>query len=59
MRYKENTVRRLEAQSQKLATLERAISNADISGPDAISLIQNIRKELDSIVERLGLESDE
>jgi hypothetical protein len=59
MRYKEQTLRKLEAQSTKLATLERAISNTDISGADAITLIQSIRKEIDLVVERLGLESDE
>ena len=30
MRYKEQTLRKLEAQSTKLATLERSISNTDI-----------------------------
>jgi len=59
MRYKEHTVRKLEAQSTKLATLERSISNADISGTDAIIMIQGIRKEIDLVVERLGLEADE
>jgi hypothetical protein len=59
MRYKEQTLRKLEAQSTKLTTLERAISNTDISGADAIIQIQSIRKEIDLVVERLGLESDE
>jgi hypothetical protein len=59
MRYKEQTLRKLEAQSTKLATLERAISNTDISGADAIKFIQDIRKDIDLVVERLGLEADE
>jgi len=59
MRYKEQTLRKLEAQSTKLTTLERAISNTDISGADAIIQIQSIRKEIDLVVERLGLEADE
>jgi hypothetical protein len=59
MRYKEHTIRKLEAQATKLKTLQRAISNADISGPDAIQFINQIIKEIELVVERLGLESNE
>jgi hypothetical protein len=59
MRYKEQTLRKLEAQSTKLATLERAISKTDKSGADAIKFIQDIRKDIDIVVGRLGFEGDE
>jgi hypothetical protein len=59
MRYKEHTLSKLEAQATKLKTLQRQISNADISGPDAIKFIESIVKEIELVVERLGLEPNE
>jgi hypothetical protein len=59
MRYKEHTVRKLEGQITKLKTLQRAINNADISGPAAIQSIDTIVKEIELIVERLELEPNE
>jgi hypothetical protein len=59
MRYKEHTVRKLEAQATKLKTLQRAINNADISGPDAVTFIDQVVKEILVVVERLELESNE
>jgi hypothetical protein len=59
MRYKEHTLIKLEAQITKLKTLQRQISNADISGDDAIKFIDSITKEIELVVERLGLEPNE
>jgi len=59
MRYKEHTVRKLEAQATKLKTLQRSISNSDISGQDAIQLLTQIIKEIETVVERLELEPNE
>jgi hypothetical protein len=59
MRYKEHTVRKLEAQATKLKTLQRAISNSDISGVQAVEFIDAVVKEILFVVERLELESNE
>ena len=59
MRYKESTLSKLEAQSMKLKTLQRAIENADMSGKEAILFINQIITEIDNVVERLGLEPNE
>ena len=59
MRYKEHTVRKLEAQATKLKTLQRVISNKDISGQDAIQLLAQIIKDIEAVVERLELEPNE
>ena len=59
MRYKEHTVRKLEAQATKLKTLQRAISNSDISGQQAVEFIDAVVKEIVFVVERLELESNE
>ena len=59
MRYKEHTVRKLEAKSTKLKTLQRAIQNSDISAADAVQFIEQTIKEINLVVERLELESNE
>jgi hypothetical protein len=59
MRYKESTLSKLEAQSMKLKTLQRAIENADMSAKEAILFINQIITEIDNVVERLGLEPNE
>lgn len=59
MRYKEHTVRKLEAQATKLKTLQRAIQNSDISGNDAVQFLTQVIKEIEFVVERLELESNE
>ena len=59
MRYQEHTVRKLEAQSTKLKTLQRAIQNSDISAADAVQFIEQTIKEINLVVERLELESNE
>jgi len=59
MRYKEHTVRKLEAQATKLKTLQRSINNADISGPEAVQFLEMIIKDIHAVVERLELEPNE
>lgn len=59
MRYKQHTVSKLEAQATKLKTLQRAISNSDISGKEAVDFIEQIVKEISFVVERLELEPNE
>jgi hypothetical protein len=39
--------------------LQRSISNADISGAEAVQFLSLIIKEIESVVERLGLEPNE
>ena len=59
MRYKEHTVRKLDAQATKLKTLQRSISNADISAAEAVQFLSQIIKEIETVVERLELEPNE
>lgn len=59
MRYKEHTLRKLEAQAMKLKTLQRSIDNAVISGPDAVAFLEQVIKEINLVVERLELEPNE
>lgn len=59
MRHKRTTIEKLEAQHTKLNTLKKRIGNADVSGPEAMKIIENIQKEVEYVMERLGLESDE
>jgi hypothetical protein len=59
MRYKEHTVRKLEAQATKLRTLQKMINMTSITGADAIAFLAQIIKELDEITARLMLERDE
>jgi hypothetical protein len=59
MRYKEHTVRKLEAQATKLKTLQRSINNSDISGDEAVRFLELIIKDIESVVERLELEPNE
>jgi len=59
MRNKRNTVEKLDAQVTKLNTLKKRITNSDITGPEAIKLIEIIQKDISFVVERLELERDE
>lgn len=59
MRYKEHTVRKLEAQATKLRTLQKMINMSTLTGQQAIDFISPIIKEVEEVVGRLMLESDE
>lgn len=59
MRYKQHTVQKVEAQAQKLRTLQRAIQNNQMTGTQAIEFIDKIIKELEAVAERLELEPNE
>jgi hypothetical protein len=59
MRHKEHTLRKLEAQSNKLESIQKSIEGNNISARDAVRMISEIKKEIDLVVERLGLEADE
>jgi hypothetical protein len=59
MRNKRNTIEKLEAQATKLNTLKKRIENADVSGAEAVKVLEYINKDLSYIIERLELEYDE
>ena len=59
MRYKEHTITKLDAQATKLKTLQRAISNSDMSAKQCIEFLDLIIKDINFVVERLGLEPNE
>jgi len=59
MRNKRNTIEKLEAQTTKLNTLKKRIENSDVSGAEAVKILEFINKDLMYIVERLELEHDE
>jgi N-acetylglucosamine kinase-like BadF-type ATPase len=59
MRYKEHTVRKLEAQATKIKTLQRSIQTATVTGENAIEILEDICKEIERVVERLELEPNE
>ena len=59
MRYKEHTIRKIEAQTFKLQSLQRAIAMKSMSGNEAINFIESIVKDLKVIVDRLELEPNE
>ena len=56
MRYKEHTITKLEAQAMKLKTLQRAINNSDMTGKQCIDFLEQVIKDINFVVERLGLE---
>lgn len=59
MRNKRNTIEKLEAQTTKLNTLKKRIENSDVSGTEAVKILEYINKDLLYIIERLELEHDE
>ncbi len=59
MRYKQHTLTKIEAQVTKLRTIQRAISNSDITAAATIDRLEVICKELELIIERLDLEPNE
>jgi hypothetical protein len=59
MRYKEHTIRKVEAQAAKLQSLQRAIQMKTMSAQEAINFIETVVKELKLVSERLELEPNE
>lgn len=59
MRYKEQTMTKLEAQKTKLETLVRRIEGSNISGADAIQLINEVIKDIKLVVDRIELEHND
>ena len=59
MRYKLHTIEKLDAQQTRLESLRKYIENGAIKGPEAVKFIESIQKELQLVIERLGLERDE
>ena len=59
MRYKQHTLTKLDAQVTKLRTIQRALSNSDITATAVIERLEIVCKELELISERLNLESNE
>jgi hypothetical protein len=56
MRHKEHTLRKLEAQSNKLESIQKSIEGNNVSARDVVRMISEIRKEIDLVVERIELE---
>lgn len=59
MRYKEQTMSKLEAQAMKLKSLQRSIEMSSMSGAQAIQLLEQVIKDINIVVERLALEHNE
>lgn len=59
MRYKEHTVRKLEGQSSKLKSLQRSIQMTAVTGQQAVEILEQVIKEINLVIDRLGLERDE
>ncbi|MGA1047945.1 MAG: hypothetical protein ACO3UU_08030 [Minisyncoccia bacterium] len=59
MRYKQHTLTKLDAQVTKLRTIQRALSNSDITAAAVIERLEIVCKELELISERLNLEPNE
>jgi len=59
MKNKFHSLNKLDAQVQKLRFIQRLIEVGRISGPDAITSLEQIARELESLHERLDLEPNE
>ena len=59
MRNKFHSLNKLDAQVQKLRFLQRQIESSRLSAKDAIQIIEQIARELESLHERLDLEPNE
>jgi len=59
MRYKEQIVTKLEGQVMKIRSLHRSISNTDISAAETVRILDQLSKEIQLVIDRLGLESNE
>jgi len=59
MRHKEFVITRIEAQSNLIESLIKALDSNVISKQEALQLLSNIRKNLELIMDRVSLEHDE
>jgi hypothetical protein len=59
MRYKEQTIRKIEGQIQKLTSVQRGIEGKMISADDTLSILRSVIKDLQIVNDRLQLEHDE
>jgi hypothetical protein len=59
MRFKELTINKLEASSNLLNTLSKSIESGTINKNDALRLIDTINRNMEFLIERLSLESQD
>ena len=59
MRYKEQTIRKIEGQVQKLQSIQRGIEGKMITADDALNILRDVIKDLQVVNDRLQLEHDE
>ena len=59
MRQKSFVITRIEAQQNLIQSLKKSMESRMISQEEAFRMLDNINKNLELVVERLGLESDE
>jgi len=59
MRHKSFVITRIEAQQNLIQSLKKSMESRMISQEEAFRMLDNINKNLELVVERLGLESDE
>ena len=59
MRHKEFVITRVDAQINLIENLKKTIGGNVISKDDALKTLSNIQKNLELVMERVDLESDE
>ncbi len=59
MRYKEQTIRKIEGQVQKLESIQRGLEGKMITVQDTLSILKSIIADLKLVNDRLQLEHDE
>ena len=59
MRYKEQTIRKIEGQIQKLQSIQRGVEGKMITAADALNILRDVIKDLQVVNDRLQLEHDE
>lgn len=59
MRYKEQTIRKIEGQIQKLQSIQRGVEGRMITAEDTLNILRDVIKDLQVVNDRLQLEHDE
>ena len=59
MRYKEQTIRKIEGQIQKLQSVQRGVEGRMITAEDTLNILRDVIKDLQVVNDRLQLEHDE